>query len=206
MNILVISSCSKTKQDSHKATAGEMYAGPQHNVLMEGLKKVRNKFGGQVIDLAIISARHGLIMENYVIESYNCTFSNLPAMEILERSKRLQIHEKAEALISGYDLVFFLMGKNYVQALQLPFDVPDSVTQIFLAGESYKHLIPENADFFAAGTALARQLHKTVYEVKGYVFKRLCCAACREGLEVFERIRQPSRQIFDFSNCSTAIP
>ena len=64
MKILVISSCSKTKQDSHKAMAGEMYAGPQHNVLMEGLKKVRNKFGGQVIDLAIISARHGLIMEN----------------------------------------------------------------------------------------------------------------------------------------------
>ena len=202
MKILVISSCSKTKQDSHKAMAGEMYAGPQHNVLMEGLKKVRNKFGGQVIDLAIISARHGLIMENYVIESYNCTFSNLPPMEVLEQSERLQIHEKAEELISGYNLVFFLMGQNYVQALQLPFDVPDSVTQIFLAGESYEHLIPENAHFIPAGTSVARQLHKTVYEVKGYMFKRLCCVARREGLEVFKMIRQTPQQILDFIGCS----
>lgn len=202
MKILVISSCSKTKQDSHRPTAGEMYSGPQHNGLMEGLKKVRNKFGGQVIDLAVISARHGLIMENYVIESYNCTFSNLTPMEVLEQSERLQIHEKAEELISGYNLVFFLMGKNYVRALRRPFEVPDSVTQIFLAGESYEHLIPENAHFIPAGTSVARQLCKTVYAVKGYMFKRLCCAACREGLGVFERIRHTPRLIFDFIGCS----
>ena len=123
-------------------------------------------------------------------------------MEVLEQSERLQIHEKAEELISGYNLVFFLMGQNYVQALQLPFDVPDSVTQIFLAGESYEHLIPENAHFIPAGTSVARQLHKTVYEVKGYMFKRLCCVARREGLGVFETIRQTPQQTFDFIGCS----
>ena len=202
MKILVISSCSKTKQDSHRATAGEMYSGPQHNGLVEGLKKVRNKFGGQVIDLAIISARHGLIPEHKVIECYNYTFANLAPKEILEHSDRLHIHDKAEALIKKYDLVFFLMGKNYVRALRLPFEVPDSVTQIFLSGESYKRLIPANAHFIPAGTALARQLHKTVYEVKGYVFKRLCYAVCREGLGVFERIRQTPQQIFGFVGCS----
>ena len=197
MKILVISSCSKTKQDNHKATAAEMYSGPQHNALMAGLKKVRSKFGEQVIDLAIISPRHGLISEHEVIEC-----CDLPAMEILEHSKRLQIHEETEALISGYDLVFFLMGKNHVKALRLPFNVPDSTTQIFLSGESYKHLIPENAHFIPVGTALAKQFHKTVYEVKGYVFKRLCGAACREGLGVFEMIRQTPQQIFDFVECS----
>ena len=191
MKILVVSSCT-SKKLRRKAPAGKIYTGGQHRYLMEGLEQVRNMFGEQVIELAIISARHGLLMESDVIEP--C----LGKEEILEHSDRFQIHDKTEALTSGYDLVFFLLGKEFVQALQLPFDVPDSVTQIFLAGESYEHLIPENTHFIPAGTYVARQLHKTVYEVKGYMFKRLCCIACRDGLKVFETIRQNPQQIFDF--------
>lgn len=207
MKILVISSCT-SKKLCYEAPAGQMYTGGQHRHLMKGLEKVRNRFGKQAIDLAIISAKHGLLRETDVIEPYNFTFQGLGRMEIVTYSNRIQIHEKTEALIRHYDLVFFLLGKEYVQALQLPFDVPDTVTQIFLLGPTHRELIPHlpNVHFIPAGRDLARQIGVMITDLKGVVFKRLCCAACRDGLKVFEMIRQTPRQIFDFIGCSTSIP
>ena len=72
MKILVISSCT-SKKLKREASAGKMYTGGQHSHLMEGLEKVRNSFGEQAIDLAIISAKHGLLSECDVIAPYNCT-------------------------------------------------------------------------------------------------------------------------------------
>lgn len=198
MKILVISSCT-SKKLRRKAPAGEIYTGGQHRYLMEGLDKVRNKLGEQVIDLAIISAKHGLLMESDVIEPYDFTFQGLRKEKILGHSDRLQIHDKTEALISGYDLVFFLMGKEYVQALQLPFDVSDTVTQIFLLGPTFRNLIPDlpNVHLIPAGSDLARQFGVMNTNLKGTAFKRLCCIARREGLGVFETIRQTPQQILD---------
>lgn len=203
MKILVISSCT-SKKLSHEAPAGEIYTGGQHRYLMEGLEKVRNKYGKHTIDLAIISAKHGLLMESDVIEPYDFTFQGLRKETILEQSNRLHIHDKTEASISGYDLVFFLLGKEYVQALQLPFDVPDTVTQIFLLGPTHRNLIVNlpNVYFIPAGSDLARQFGVMNTNVKGAAFKRLCCIARREGLGVFETIRHTPRQIFDFMGCS----
>ena len=195
MKTLVISSCT-SKKLRRKAPAGEIYTGGQHRHLMEGLDKVRNRFGEQAIDLAIISAKHGLLRESDVIEPYNFTFKGLRKREILEHSDCLQIHEETEALIRHYDLVFFLLGKEYVQALQLTFDVPDRVTQIFLLGPTHRELIPDlpNVHFIPAGRDLARQIGVMITDLKGVVFERLCCAACREGLEAFEMIRQTPRR------------
>ena len=203
MKILVISSCT-SKKLRRKAPAGEIYTGGQHRHLMEGLNKVRNKLGEQVIDLAIISAKHGLLMESDVIEPYDYTFQGLRKEEITEHSDRLQIHDRTQALIEGYGLVFFLMGKEYIQALQLPFDVPDTVTQIFLLGPTHRKLILDfpNVHFIPAGSDLARQFGAMNTNLKGAAFKRLCCIARREGLGVFETIRQTPQQILDFIGCS----
>ena len=203
MKILVISSCT-SKKLRRKAPAGEIYTGGQHRHLMEGLNKVRNKFGEQVIDLAIISAKHGLLMESDVIEPYDYTFQGLRKEKILEHSDRLQIHDKTEALMRHYDLVFFLLGKEYVQALQFPFNVSDTVTQIFLLGPTHRKLILDlpNVHFIPAGKDLANQFGVMITDLKGVVFKRLCCIARREGLGVFETIRQTPQQILDFIGCS----
>ncbi len=203
MKILVISSCT-SKKLRRKAPAGEIYTGGQHRHLMEGLDKVRGRFGEQAMDLTIISAKHGLLKESDVIEPYNFTFKGLRKREILEHSDRLQIHEKTEASIREYDLVFFLLGKEYVQALQLPFDVPDTVTQIYLLGPTHRELIPDlpNVHFIPAGRDLARHIGVMITDLKGDVFKRLCCIAHREGMGVFETVRQRPQQIFDFIGCS----
>ena len=198
MKRLVISSCTSDKLNC-EAPAAKMYTGLQHRRLMEGLKQVRQVYGEQAVDLAIVSAKYGLLSECKVIAPYNCTFQGLRTNEILERSDSLQIHEKTEDLIKGYDLVFFLLGNEYVQALQLPFDVPDTVTQIFLLGKTHKGLIPylPNVHFVPAGSELARELSVMGIALKGVVFKKLCGAVCREGLEVFERVRQNPQLILD---------
>ena len=77
MKILVISSCTSDKLDC-EASAAKMYTGLQHRYLMEGLEKVRNSLmEKQAIDLAIISAKYGLLSECDVIAPYNCTFQGL---------------------------------------------------------------------------------------------------------------------------------
>ena len=175
-----------------KDSAAEMYIGEQHRYLMAGLKRLRKVYGQAVADLHIISAGYGLLSENDVIVPYNVTFQKLKKKEILERSDNLQIHEQVETLIEGYDLVFYLLGKEYVQALQLPFKIPDTITQVFLAAPSWKYVFSKflsDIHVICAGRDLADQIDgATGYNLKGFVFKRLCDVAYRDGLHVFEQI------------------
>lgn len=198
MKRLVISSCTSGKLNC-EAPAAEMYTGLQHKYLMEGLEQVRQFYGEQTVDLAIISAKYGLLRECEVIAPYNCTFQGLRTNEILERSRRLQLHERTKVLIRRYDLVFFLLGKEYVQALELPFGLTDAVTQIFLLGSTHRRLVPNlpNVHFVPVGRDLARELRVMGIALKGVVFKKLCDAVCREGLEVFDRVRQNPQMILD---------
>ena len=183
--------CQRTAElKDFKCSAAEMYTGQQHRYLMAGLKQLREIYGQAVADLHIISAGYGLLSESDVIVPYNVTFRELKKKEILERSDNLQIHEQVETLIEGYDLVFYLLGKEYVQALQLPFEVPDTVTQIFLLGTGYGKLIPNLpiTHFVPAGSDLARELGVMGVALKGDVFKKICERVCHDGLQVFDKI------------------
>ena len=212
MKVLVISSCT-SKKLKHNAPAAKMYTGKQHTLLMDGVSQVRTRYGQSSLDVAIISAEYGLLNEDDVIAPYNVTFQGMKKAEILEKSRRLQLRERVAALIARYDVVFFLLGKEYVQALQLPLGesrpgglsyrggVQESVTQIFLLGASYRRLIPDapNVHFVPAGSALSRTLGVMGVALKGFVFKKMCEAVCREGLNLFEEIRQKPQMIRDIA-------
>ena len=183
-----------------KVSAAEMYTGQQHLYLMDGLRQLRETHGQTVVDLNIISAGYGLLGEKDVIVPYNVTFQKLKKKEILERSDKLQIYKHVETSIADYKLVIFLLGKEYVQVLKLPFKIPDTVTQVFLAAPSWKYVFSDflsDIQVVCAGRDLVDQLDgATGYNLKGFVFKKLCEAACRDGLQVFEQIRQnPQRLI-----------
>ena len=184
-----------------KASAAEMYTGQQHLYLMEGLQELRKMYGKDVVDLHIISAGYGLLAENDVIVPYNVTFQKLKKKKILERSDKLQIYKHVETSIADYKLVIFLLGKEYVQALKLPFKIPDTVTQIFLAAPSWKYVFSNflsDIHVVCAGRDLVDQLDgATGYNLKGFVFKRLCNAACRDGFQVFEDVKQNPQLILD---------
>ena len=163
------------------------------------LKHLRKTYSQTVADLNIISAGYGLLSEEDVIVPYNVTFSGLKKGELLERSNSLKLHEQVTSLISEYDLVFFLLGKEYVQALQLCFQIPDTVTQIFLAAPSWKYVFSgflSGIHVVCTGSDLVDQLDgATGYNLKGFVFKRLCDAICRDGLQVFEQIRRDPQML-----------
>ena len=191
-----------------RALAAEMYTGPHHQHLMDGVKAVRNSDGPDVVDLHIISAGYGLLGEAEIIVPYNVTFNNVSTGELLNRSTHLQIHEDVKSLISDYGLVFFLLSQKYVRALQpLPFDAPDTVTQIFLAAPSWQRLIPDhlpNVHIVLAGPELVAQFEgATRYNLKGFVFKKFCKTACGQAHRVFEEVRQsPQRMIEMVLDCN----
>ena len=226
MKILVITSCTNRKKyktrnqlqledflsverftaraaelKSFETSAAEMYTGQQHRHLVEGLRAFRQVHESTVVDLHIISAGYGLLAEDDIIVPYNVTFSGLNKSDLEASSNRLQLHERVETLITDYDLVFFLLGREYVQALQLPFEVSRKVSQIFLLGTGYKKLIPDllNTHFVPVGSDLARELGVMGVALKGFVFKKICEHVCRDGLQVFAQIVQDPQLILDIA-------
>ena len=224
MKILVLTSCTSDKKYSptnllaiedfdspeeltrrteelknYKIEASEMYTGSQHVSLMEGLKKVWSKYGVPVVDLYIISAGYGLLGRDDIIVPYEVTFSGMTDKQILERSNFLNIHKQVESLISQYDLVLFLLGREYIIALRLPFHGANTVAQIFLIGPTYRKLIPDlpNTFLIPTGRDLAAQLHTTNIELKGVLLRRLCETVHQEGLSVFEAVKQNPYLIID---------
>ncbi len=224
MRILVISPCSSTQKHnklpnrlgpadftssdhlalrmeelgSYKEPAAEMYEGKEHKEIIKGLRKIRRCYGRDAVDLSIISTGYGLIDECCAIVPYNVPNNKSP---VLKGEGRGKLHQDVEELIKDYDLVFFLLGETYVKALQLPFNVPDTVTQVFLIftrTRGYRHLIPEYLPNCEAIELHAREF-KSGYTAKGLVFNELCEAACHEGFHVFKQVKQNPQRILDIA-------
>lgn len=197
MKILVISPCSGTQKD-RRAPAIELYEGQEHNKVRMGLKEIRrhSQYGKTIVDLYIISTKHGLIKEDRVIDPYDVPNNTSP---VLNGEGRGKLHRGVEKLIKDYDLVFFVLGKEYVKALQLPFNGPGTVTQVFLIftrTTGYRNLIPE-----CLQSCEVVELHASEfgsgYIAKGLVFSKLCEAACREGFHLFEEVKQDPQRLLE---------
>jgi len=95
-------------------------------------------------------------------------------------------------LLPHYDLVFFLLGNNYLQALQLPFEkVNDKQRLVFICSNSSKKLIPEKHPYYRIpmGHNDAREFHYGLVGLKGQLFKLFAHEAVKSrGLleEVYE--------------------
>ena len=189
MKILVISPCSSTQKD-RRAPAIELYEGREHKKVRAGLREVRkhSQNAETTVDLYIISTKHGLIKEDRVIDPYDVPNNASPVLNGEGRSK---LHQDVEKLIKDYDLVFFLLGATYIKALQLPFNVPDTVTQVFLIftrTKGYRNLIPKYLQNCEVVELHACEF-KNGYIAKGLVFRKLCEVTCRDGFGVFEQIQ-----------------
>ena len=205
MKILVISACSKA-QSNDRAPAAELYTGRNHTPLMEGLKKIRKRdqSGKTTIDLFILSTKHGLISERDVIDPYNVKLKDA----IWNRNPDC-VYQRLLGIIQNnkYDLIFFLLGRE-VEALQLrekwSFWYSDTTDWIFLLAPKYTNYLPSNSSLnihvVEAGLKLASELEGAdTYSLRGILFKKLCEAACREGLQVFEEVRQNPQMIHDIA-------
>ena len=231
MKILVITSCTSTKKHKpdnqlqiedfcspkrlaertadlkpYEVPAAKMYTGQQHKLVLEGLEQVRGDCAESDIDLSIISAGYGLLRADEPIVPYDVTFTGLWVKELIAQSDILGLHRKVGNLIKGYELVFLLLGKEYVRALQLPFEDSSEGTQLFLAPPSWnqpiRRLSSSHRHIHVVCTEedLANQLSgANKRNLKGFLFKKVCEAACRDGLQLFEEIRQNPQMIRDIA-------
>ena len=184
----------RLQEQGCETRAAEMYRGSGHLHLMEGVRNLRRCFGRGIVDLRIISPGYGLLSECDPIVPYDYTFRDLaPGQTIPQRSRVLGIHEKIKCLISSYDMVFFLLGADYITACELPFSVPNS-TQIFLVASGGEGAIKANGLYTHAvcvGPELVDRFSEAnPRNLKGVVFKTLCAAACTQGIGVLEEVKK----------------
>ncbi len=231
MKILVISSCSSTKKHKpvnrllvedfsppkrlaartaelkpYEVPAAKMYTGEAHKLVMEGLELLRGSYEQSTVDLSIISAGYGLLRADEPIVPYDVTFKRLGVKALLARRDALELHRKVGNLIKDYELVFFLLGREYVRALEILFENPSEATQIILAPPSWNQRIRRLASshrhihVVCTEADLTNQLSgASKYNLKGFLFKKVCEAVCRDGLNLFEEIRQNPQMIRDIA-------
>lgn len=189
-----------TTLNEFSCSAGEMYTGAQHLRLMEGVKLLR-KVGGTknndsdiTVDVGIISAGYGLINEKTMIVPYEVTFNTMKGQEVDEWAQFLDIHKAFEQLISDYDLIFVLLGENYLRALNLPVKTNSNQTFIFLASwgsSAYIQVKFGNTFVLPLSNAEAKYYGYGLVGLKGFLFKQFAQLAHRDGQLISNLVKNP---------------
>lgn len=169
----------KTKEtdlQEYKCNAGKMYTGKQHLRLMEGVDLLREHYGNEIIDVGIVSAGYGFINEKEEIVPYEVTFNSMKAKEVMDWSTFLEINRSVSEKIKDYDLVFFLLGDQYLKSIQLPLqETVEGQKLIFLASKSSEKIIPKNEPYYRIEITQndTTEFGSGNIELKGFLFKLL---------------------------------
>ena len=189
----------------YSAPAGEMFTGPLHTQLREGLKQIRehNQYGKTTLDLYFpwyacrVDEKNLPVSENDTIVPFDIApLHNLAVLEYGETG----VPEAMEVLIEGYDLVFSLLRQDDIVSLRRVFEVERAVTLIFLLAPSHRRVVDEslsNVHVVETGSNLGKAIRATNWALKGVVLRRLCEAACSDGFHVFEQVKQDPQQLLE---------
>ena len=210
MRVLVISQCTRTKINVD-SPAKDMFTGPQHKRVMEGINYVwRDTIKPpHSLHLHILSAEYGLISAHKRIRPYKMSFSHMfRSDDIRSHAEVRQVHSTAVSLINKYDLVFYLLSRDYLTALDLPLDIGRNhrsekypsdrdVTQLFFMPPTDFKRLPEGDDIHCvpAGKDISKKIGSNSTEVKGEMFRRICYSTAKKGFGVFETIRDNPEHI-----------
>lgn len=180
----------------------EMYTGTHHQLVVDGVQAVWQRWGHETLEIAILSGGYGLLQASDAIVPYDVSLNEFDEAELAAWVAHLQLPGQAAALVQGYDLVFYLLSGCYLDVLDLPLDVPDPVQQIVLTTQDSLSLVPPVPNlhpFVADGGAAARRWHVKAAHVRGFLFRRLCRQIVQHGSVVLEwlyRYPQDTEQLF----------
>lgn len=163
--------------------AAQMYTGRQHLFVMEGVRILRETFGKDIVDVAILSAGYGLISEDRSIVPYEVTFRTMKVAEIDRWSHFLGIQRDFEEKVRGYDLVFILLGEDYLRALSLSVKTSKKQTLVFLASNRSKRYISvEEAKTIVLplSNQEAKQFRCGLVALKGFLFQGFAKKAAKQ--------------------------
>ena len=198
------------KKRDYRLPASEMFTGPMAVQLQEGIKQIREHedYGNTTIDLYYpwyycrVDEKRIPVNEKDIIVPFDT--APLHELEVLELGES-GVPEHTIELIERYDLVFSLLRPDDIQSLQRVFEVERSATLIFLLPKSQWHKVKKtgvNADLpnvhvVETGRALQKKLRTSNFALKGVVIRKLCEAACENGFQVFEKVKQNPQSILD---------
>ena len=100
--------------------ARELYTGWQHRYMMNGVDAIRHRFGTSACSVKIVSAGYGLVDEEQRLAPYEATFQGQRPKWIREQANRLGIPSGVRKAVVGYDVVLFLLGKEYLVSIHPP--------------------------------------------------------------------------------------
>jgi len=107
----------RKKLGSTSIKARELYIGNQNRELVKGVDLLR-RIEKTEIKFSILSAGFGLVEENDMIPSYDCSFTGMRKSQIQERAEWLNISSNFKELLeTGFDLVYLALGKKYFLTL-----------------------------------------------------------------------------------------
>lgn len=178
----------------YSCAAGEIYIGQQHLRAKEGIHLLRQV---QPVDFWIASAGYGLIPERRPVVPYEVTFNTLKGQGILEWARFLKVHEDFAKLVKDYDLIFVLLGENYLKALELPIPTRLDQTFVFLTSTGSAKLIRDlEAKTFVLPLSNpdAKRYRYGLVGLKGFLLKKFA-EAVLEDENLIEQVYQ-NPQIF----------
>jgi hypothetical protein len=89
-----------------------------------GVNAIRRRFGSAACALKIVSAGYGLVDEDRSLVPYEATYQRKRPRWISERAQRLGIPQALRQAIRDFEVVVFLLGKEYLIAVHPPSLVP----------------------------------------------------------------------------------
>lgn len=160
--------------------AGQMYTGMQHLRLMEGVQLLRQSLGQDTVEVSILSAGYGLIHEHRAIAPYEVTFNTMKSREIDVWAQYLKVRQEFEKFIQDYDLIFVLLGEQYLRSVSFPVTTRSDQTLIFLASQTGTKFISElDAKTFVLPLSNkdAKRWRYGLVGLKGFLLKQFATVA-----------------------------
>lgn len=168
--------------------AMELYSGLQHQRLLRGVLAVEsNPDAGFGIDTWIVSAGYGLIPANRSIAPYEATFIGMGSADRRKWAQQLQIPTAVrQVLAQPADLIFVLLGDDYLEACELDDEIKLGGTCIVFCGGRAAKKLPDipNLHKVELGNVHAKNFSCGLVGLKGELTSRFLEALAAGRLTV----------------------
>jgi hypothetical protein len=174
--------------------AVRLYTGWQHRYMMMGVNGIRQRFGSAACTLKIISAGYGLVDEARYLVPYEATFQQKRPRWISKRAQRLAIPQALRQAIRDFEVVIFLLGKEYLLSTHPPVAPNGTQRLIFLAPNAELPFHP-NATVVPAGLQETR-FGAGLVALKGKMFELFAYGLCGKPEAWNEVVNDPTEEAF----------
>jgi hypothetical protein len=153
-----------------------LYAGWQHRYMTKGIDAIRQRFGASCCTLKIISAGYGLVDEHRMLVPYEATFQGRPEQWVCERAQKLGIPQAIRESAQGYEVVVFLLGKEYLLSTHPPL-APDLNQRFVFFSSNLRIPFDPDSTVIPAGKGETR-FGAGMVSLKGKMFELFAYGLC----------------------------